>query len=129
MIPRGAPYSMRCWMLRDTILEAADGRESLAALDASGEPLIVLLDGQMPWLDGFGVLQAAVPDAQLRPAHRFVLVTAIDWQQPEPACRAVLEQLQMPVIAIPFDLTAFSQAVEQASDVLSPDHHRAPGGA
>lgn len=100
------------------ILEAADGVEALATLEGSMAPLIVLLDWQMPRLDGFGVLRAVAADPRLRALHRFVLVTAADWQQ-DHELTVVLEQLQVPVLPKPFDLAIVSQVVEQAVTCLA----------
>lgn len=96
-----------------TILEASDGVEALTTLGASVAPMIVLLDGQMPRLDGFEVLQAVASDPHLRTAHRFVLVTGGNWQQ-QPERLALLEQLKVPVIPKSFDLATISQAIEAA---------------
>lgn len=101
-----------------TILEASDGVEALAALEASEVPLIVLLDWQMPRLDGFGVLRAVAADPHLRALHRFVLVTAADWQQ-DPEHTALLEQLHVPVIPKPFDIAEMSALVEQTETGLA----------
>lgn len=97
-----------------TVLEASDGVEALATLEESVAPLIVLLDGQMPRLDGFSVLRAVAADPRLRALHRFVLVTAADWQQ-DPEHTRLLEHVQVPVIPKPFDLATISGAVEQAA--------------
>lgn len=100
------------------ILEASDGAEALATLGESVAPLIVLLDWQMPRLDGFGVLRAVAADPRLRALHRFLLVTAADWQD-DPEHTALLEQLHVPVIPKPFDLAAMSEVVEQAATGLA----------
>lgn len=101
-----------------TILEAADGAEALAALGESVAPLVVLLDWQMPRVDGFGVLRAVAADGHLRAVHRFVLVTAANWQH-DPEHTALLEQLQVPVIPKPFDIAMMSVMVEQAATDLA----------
>ena len=100
------------------ILEASDGAEALATLGESVAPLIVLLDWQMPKVDGFGVLRAVAADGHLRALHRFVLVTAADWQH-DPEHTMLLEQLQVPVIPKPFDIAAMSEVVEQAATCLA----------
>lgn len=100
-----------------TLLEATDGVEALVALRASAVPLVVVLDWQMPRLDGFGVLRAAAADPYLRAQHRFVLVTAADWWH-DPAHTALLEQLHVPVLTKPFDLVELSVLVEAAATHL-----------
>ena len=52
------------------VLEAADGEEALTAAHA-GNPDLILLDLQMPRLDGYGVLE------QLRREARFALVPVV----------------------------------------------------
>ncbi len=101
-----------------TILEASDGVEALTALEDSAAPLIVLLDWQMPRMDGFGVLRAIAADPHLRALHRLVMVTAADWQE-DPEHTALLEQLHVPVIPKPYDIAAISDAVEQAETSLT----------
>ena len=101
-----------------TILEASDGVEALATLEASTTPLIVLLDWQMPHVDGFDVLRAVAADPRLNALHRFVLVTAADWQQ-DPEHTALLEQLRVSVIQKPFDIALMSEVVDQAAECLA----------
>lgn len=100
-----------------TILEASDGEEALAIVEGSATPLIVLLDWQMPHLDGFGVLRAIANDPCLAAMHRFVLVTAADWQH-DPEHIALLEQLHVPVISKPFDIASIGEVVEQIESDL-----------
>lgn len=86
-----------------SIREAPDGLQALDVLQASAVPLIVLLDWQMPRLDGRGVLRAVAADPRLAMTHRFVLVTATDVAgNCEDA--ALLRDLQVPIIRKPFDL-------------------------
>lgn len=93
-----------------TIQEASDGMEALACLRTSSVPLVVLLDWQMPRLDGLGVLHAVAADPHLVSLHRFVLVTGSDLPRDQEHF-AVLEHLQVPVIQKPFDITEISQVV------------------
>lgn len=93
-----------------SVQDAADGVEALAYLQASLVPLIVLLDWQMPRLDGFGVLRAVSADPALASLHRFVLVTASELPQDHERL-ALLDDLQVPVIQKPFDIAAISEVV------------------
>lgn len=97
-----------------TIQEASDGVEGLACIQDSQVSLVVLLDWQMPRLDGFGVLRAVAANPALAALHRFVLVTATDLAQDQERL-ALLEDLRVPVIQKPFDIAAISQAVECAA--------------
>ena len=68
-----------CPVLRDAgyvVSEAADGMDALAAIRASTEPMVVLLDVVMPHMGGIGVLNAVDDDKKLEQSHAFILVTA-----------------------------------------------------
>ena len=54
--------------------EAADGMEGFNKLRASKEPLIVLLDYQMPKLSGFEVLQLALAEGNLLKKHGYIVI-------------------------------------------------------
>src|SRR5271165_4330277 len=58
------------------VIEASDGVEGLAALRAHDEPLVVLLDYQMPNLDGMGVLQAVNDAGGPLLAHDYIVISA-----------------------------------------------------
>lgn len=60
-----------------TVEEASNGREALAALRESIEPLVVLLDYMMPVMDGGEVLRAVrADDAGRLRRHAYILLTA-----------------------------------------------------
>src|SRR5258708_7438426 len=58
------------------VLEAQNGIEALALPHATAPPLVVLLDLQMPQLDGAGVLRVVAPSKQLAPRNHYILMTA-----------------------------------------------------
>ncbi len=60
------------------VLEAVDGREAVERA-REGAPGLVLVDIQMPRLDGYGVLRELRGDAQLQPV-RVVALTAFAMQ-------------------------------------------------
>lgn len=99
------------------VQEASDGVEALAGVRDSQVPLIVLLDWQMPRLDGFGVLHAVAAEPYLAATHRFVLVTANDLPHDQER-GSILERLQVPVIQKPFDLEAVTEVVEHIAACL-----------
>ena len=96
-----------------SIREASDGRQALEVLRTSAVPLIVLLDWQMPRLDGRGVLRAvaAEPQLQLAMMHRFVLITANDVEG-DGEITTLLRELQVPVIRKPFNLKTVFAVVD-----------------
>jgi CheY-like chemotaxis protein len=86
---------------RYTVSEAEDGQVALNILQASKEPMVVLLDLRMPVLNGEGVLAFVAEDQRLSVLHAFLLITA----NPIPEkLGQLLHQLQVPVVPKPFDL-------------------------
>ena len=107
-----------------SIREAPDGMQALDVLRASTVPLIVLLDWQMPWLDGGGVLRAVAAEPRLAMMHHFVLVTGADMTAIDVAgdceINTLLRDLQVPVIRKPFDLTTVFAVVDDIiADVIA----------
>ena len=96
------------------VLEAADGAQGIAALRASPTPLVTLLDLRMPVLDGEGVLRAVANESPLARRHAFVMVTANLATLP-PTCATLLNRLNAPVIAKPFDLEELLDVVTKAT--------------
>lgn len=93
------------------VREAPDGMLALEMLRVSTVPLIVLLDWQMPRLDGRGVLRAVAADPRLATTHRFVLITATDVSD-DGESAALLRDLRVPVIRKPFDLKSVFAVVD-----------------
>lgn len=101
--------------LEYTVCEASDGREGLRALRAGGAGrLIVLLDYQMPHMDGWELLRAVAADAALAGRCAFVLVTANAEVLPA-AFRALLAERAIPVLAKPFHLDDLTALVLQCA--------------
>jgi CheY-like chemotaxis protein len=84
-----------------TVSEAEDGQVALKILQASKEPMVVLLDLRMPVLDGAGVLAIVAEEQRLSTLHAFLLITANPITE---KLERLLHQLQVPVIPKPFDL-------------------------
>jgi CheY-like chemotaxis protein len=96
------------------VLTAQDGRGAMDIMQESFEPLVVLLDARMPSMDGYSVLRTVADDRFLGSWHAYVLVTA------EPSAvsaemHGVLQQLDAPLLAKPFELDELLQTVEGAS--------------
>lgn len=101
-----------------TVIEAADGMQALASLRASVSPLVVVLDLDLPKLDGIGVLQAvAQDDTGLAVRHAFILLTAVSQERTRVA-EDICAALATPLMQKPFELGALLHAVEEAGSRL-----------
>lgn len=98
----------------DVVTEAADGVETLAALRAGDVPKVVLLDLDLPRLDGLGVLNAVAGDPALAARYTFVLLTALNqsrYQATDDVCAA----LSVPLVLKPFNVDVLLDAVSTAA--------------
>lgn len=93
----------------EAVFEAADGVGALELVRAES-PDILLLDVQMPGVDGFGVVDALDPDA--RP--HVVFVTAFD----EYAVRA-FDAHAVDYVLKPFDAERFARAFARAKEAVA----------
>lgn len=100
------------------ISEAVDGEEVLAALRASEEPRVVLLDYRMPRMDGFQVLQAAAADRRLLARSEYIIITSEAGTFPE-AFIDLLRSLSIRVLPKPFSKEVLVAAVALAADRLA----------
>jgi CheY-like chemotaxis protein len=94
--------------------KASDGVMALDAMRASVEPLVVLLDLNMPRLTGEGVLAAMAHDRALAERHACILMTA-DAGCLSTACVSLLSALGVPLLSKPFDLDALLEMVGEAA--------------
>lgn len=101
-----------------TVFVAPDGQPALERMRTHPEGLVVLLDLMMSGIDGYAVLQALAAAAPLAARHVYLPMTAADKTLPE-YVRQLLQQLQVPVLAKPFDLDNLAHAVAQAAAKLS----------
>lgn len=101
--------------------EAPDGRLALRRLRASRDPHVVLLDLNMPGMDGKALLRAIADDPfddpldALSARHAFILVTATDQRTLPLDVAALLTRLHVTIIAKPFDITDLLAAVAAAA--------------
>ena len=95
-----------------SVLEAEDGQVALNVLQASSQPMVVLLDLRMPVLDGTGVLSYVAANPRLANLHAILLITANRDSIADKTAQ-LLQQLQVPIIPKPFDLDALIEIVEQ----------------
>ena len=99
------------------IIEAADGVEGLAALRSSAEPLVVVLDYQMPNMDGMEVLQAVTDAGGALLAHDYIVISANSATFPD-SFIDLLRHLSIRVLPKPFEREALLSAVAQAAERL-----------
>jgi CheY-like chemotaxis protein len=93
------------------VMEAPDGMEGFNMLRASKEPLIVLLDYQMPKLSGYEVLQLALAEGNLLKKHGYIVISGQQNTFP-PAFSEMLWQLSIQLLPKPFDDSALLAVTE-----------------
>lgn len=82
--------------------EAADGQQALNKLQAADGQMIVLLDYQMPVLDGYQVLQHASAAGLVPPRYSYVIISAaVDHFPAE--FTSLLRQMGIQILPKPFD--------------------------
>ena len=101
------------------VFEAPDGRPALERLHASPGPIIVLLDLNMPGMDGQQLLEAIAQHDGLVRRHAFILATATYTRTLPLAFVRLLHQLNVQVIDKPFDLNELLAAIQQAQGRLT----------
>lgn len=107
--------------LEDTgyaVSEAAEGRPALAHLRAASDGLIVLLDLNMPGMDGIALLEAVAACQDLMRRHALVLMTAASDRTMPLALLKQLQDLRVPVLPKPFHLDDLLAAVRHAETRL-----------
>lgn len=98
-----------------TVLEAGDGDEAIRTLRVSADPLVVLLDLDLPGTDGLGVLRAVAADAALADRHHIIMITAVSKVRRE-GTRKLRDALHVEMIAKPFDIDVLLTAVSRAAE-------------
>lgn len=99
------------------VAEAADGLQTLEVLRSHPDPLVVLLDLDLPRLDGAGVLREVARDGQLAARLAFIVMTAVSYKH-YAAAGELCRELAVPLIAKPFDLDTLLDAVAAAAGRL-----------
>ena len=85
--------------------EASDGLEALEALRAAATPMIVLLDYQMPRLNGFETLSRAADEGLTAPRFAYIAISSMATSFP-PAFSALLGRLGAQILPKPFERDA-----------------------
>ena len=85
--------------------EASDGVEALEFLRGAETPMIVLLDYQMPRLNGFETLSRAAEEGLTAPRFAYVAISSMALSFP-PAFSALLGQLGAQILPKPFERDA-----------------------
>lgn len=102
-----------------SVHEAPNGRFAMQQLHISTDRLVVVTDWLMPGMDGRQLLEAVAVQEELATRHVYILMTAFVQRLP-PDFAALLAQLQVMVIAKPFDIDTLLAAVAQAATRLNP---------
>jgi DNA-binding NtrC family response regulator len=109
-----------CFLLAEAgyeVIEAANGSDGRALLEASESPMVVLLDFWLPGVSGGDILNHWVNDGALRKRHSFILMSA-STQAIVEACGEAISAMSVRVIAKPFDLDDLTEAVRRAEQEL-----------
>ena len=96
------------------VLEASDGAAALAALRASAQPLVVLLDLAMPGTSGEAVLHIVRAEPELR-RHVYVVVTVRAASQFTPDVRDLIAAVCLEVVEKPFTVNRLVEVVRRAA--------------
>jgi CheY-like chemotaxis protein len=99
------------------VLKAQNGIEALDLLGTASQPLLVLLDLQMPQLGGAGVLGEVTADKKMTTRNRYLLMTGHARNLPL-ALANLLILLQVPVLAKPFKVDQLVEMVAQTVHTL-----------
>lgn len=108
-----------------SVVEANDGAQGLAALRASASPLVVLLDYQMPEMDGEEVLKVVAADHGPLAAHEFIIITANQTTFPASFIE-LLRHLSIRVLGKPFHVDELVGVVEGAMMRLTAEREPIP---
>ncbi len=96
------------------VAEASNGEQALEWLRTFPERAVVVLDLQMPGLNGRQVMETVEQQEELAQRHSFLLLTANANTLPL-SFVDLLTRLRTPVIAKPFDLDRLLEAVADAA--------------
>jgi CheY-like chemotaxis protein len=107
------------------VIEALDGVEGLAALRVSKQPMIVLLDYEMPRMNGEQVLRVVVEERGALLAHEFIIITANQPTFP-PTFIELLRHMSIRVLPKPFHKDDLVSLVNDAVARLAAPREQIP---
>jgi CheY-like chemotaxis protein len=107
-----------------TVREARDGREGVADLYFSREPLVVVLDLRMPTITGADMLRVVAAEPELAARHTYIVLTAqpdalARLTQTDPQLADLNARLSIPVVAKPFEMEQLLAQVDVAAARLA----------
>lgn len=102
-----------------TVHEAPDGNPALERLHNHPDGMVVLLDLNMPGVDGIEVMRAVAAHEPLITRHAYILMTANLRTLPLPLAQQ-LSQLRVPVLSKPFDMDHLLEVIAQAAERITP---------
>jgi CheY-like chemotaxis protein len=106
-----------------TVYEAPDGTSALQRLREHPDGMVVLLDVNMPGIDGLEVLRTVEAESSLAAQHVYILLSA-GFRQSPATLALELHQLNVSTLDKPFDVELLLFAVSGAAQRLA----RSPGG-
>ena len=101
-----------------TVYDAPDGRPALDHLQAHPQGMVVVLDLNMPGMDGVAVLRALAADPDLAARHRVIVLTAQTGRTLPLTHAQLITQRAAALVPKPFELDALLHAVAEASGSL-----------
>lgn len=101
-----------------TVFEATEGKSALAQLTDSSQGMVMVLDLQMPGMDGVAVLLALAEDEYLASRHAVILTTAQDRRTLTWDVIKLLNWLDAHSLWKPFDIDELVEAVQRAEQRL-----------
>lgn len=99
------------------VLEAEDGNEGLDKLRALAQPVVVLVDYQMPEMDGVQMLEAVAREGTPLINHEYLILSAHTGTFPESLIELV-RKLSIRVLVKGIDDDKLVRAVQQAEERL-----------
>ena len=110
------------------VIEASNGLQGKALLEAARDRLIVLLDHRLPMIDGCNLLEIVAQDEALRARHTFLMMAASPRHAIED-CGDAIDDLDVPLVPKPFSIDELVEAVQEAQQRVEPGSEPAPAGS
>ncbi len=108
-------------MLREEgydVCEATNGIDALFQMQATTEPMVVLLDMWMPHMNGEETLEAALDESALWARLSFIVITA-NPQRMSARAHTILDRYDIPLLLKPFDIDPLADVVARRAAQLT----------